>query len=152
MLRNARHDALDQVAVRIDEHEPLASFDIGEDEPLEQGRFARPGFPDDVHVRQPIGLLDAKNSPVVSGIGASEIRDRGGIAIHATIFRATGGGHRRQRLASRGGAHVSTRDLKLYERLVGAHPMHPARRSTKRLRAGGTWNNRVSRSTKPIRS
>ena len=41
VLRNARHDALDQVAVRIDEHEPLAGFDIGEDEPLEQGRFAR---------------------------------------------------------------------------------------------------------------
>ena len=41
VLRNARHDALDQVAVRIDEHEPLAGFDIGEDEPLEQGRFSR---------------------------------------------------------------------------------------------------------------
>jgi hypothetical protein len=29
VIRNARNDTLDQIAVRIDEHEPLSSLDIG---------------------------------------------------------------------------------------------------------------------------
>ena len=75
MLRIALHDAFDQVAVRIDEHEPLAGFDIGENEPLEQGRLTRAGLADDVHVREPIRLLDAENPPIIAGIGACEIRN-----------------------------------------------------------------------------
>ena len=87
MLGNTRHDALDEVAVRVDEHEPLARFDVGEDEPFEQGRFSRARLPDDVHVREPIRLLYAENPPLIADVGPGEMRDAAGVAIHAAHFR-----------------------------------------------------------------
>ena len=86
MLRYTRHDPLDQVAVWIDEHQPFAGFDIGEDEPLEQRRFSGARLPDDVHVRKPIGLLDAENPPVIAGISPGKVRERW-VAIHPPIFQ-----------------------------------------------------------------
>ena len=79
VLGNSGNNPFDQITVRIDEDHALARFDVGENETLEQCGLARPSFPNDVHMREAVGLLDAENSPIVSGIRAGEMCDSAGV-------------------------------------------------------------------------
>jgi hypothetical protein len=68
-------DALSQVAVRVDQHHAAAMGDILQCKCLEQRRLARPGLPDDVHMKKPVGLFDAERRSLISKIDMAEIGD-----------------------------------------------------------------------------
>jgi len=80
--------------VRIEQRQPLAIQEILTDQRFDQCRFARSGFPDNVHMRPPVGALDAKTPPVVAEVELGEHRYAvvGGSAHTARIIWRLYGG------------------------------------------------------------
>jgi hypothetical protein len=72
MSRNCLHYALCQVAVRIDEHHSAAVQNVLHCERLDKRRFTGSRLPDDLHMRMPVGLLDADRHSFISKVRARE--------------------------------------------------------------------------------
>src|SRR5205814_324251 len=65
MSRHCPNHPLCKFTVRIDEHHPATVDDVLQCKRLEKCRLTRPRLPDDVHMRKPVGLLDAnRKSPI----------------------------------------------------------------------------------------
>ena len=60
--RDARRDARDEIAVRIDQCEAVAALQVLERHVLQERRFPRAGFADDVNVGKAVFIPDAKDA------------------------------------------------------------------------------------------
>ena len=60
MARNQVQHLVDQVAMRVDDTEPLPALDVRRDELLQQGRLARAGLPDHINMPLPVRSRNAK--------------------------------------------------------------------------------------------
>ena len=72
VVRNGRCDALHQIAMGIDQSAAPARLDVLPDQGFEQRGFAGAGLADDVDVRKPVTLPNAKQAVRLPQIGASE--------------------------------------------------------------------------------
>ena len=83
--RNACRNARDKIAVRVDQGEAVAAFQVLERHVLQERRFARAGLADDVEVQETVFVLDSEDALVVAKIDACKACDM--IApIQARIF------------------------------------------------------------------
>ena len=82
MRRNARRNAFDEIAVRIDQRTAAPVLDVLPDQRLNQRRLADAGLADHVHMRKPVGLLDAEDSMWFPRICPCERRDLVRVMLH----------------------------------------------------------------------
>jgi hypothetical protein len=62
--------------VRIEKGESVSRPEIRSHEGLEKRRLAGAGLADDIHVGEPVTLLDAEKPPVIPEVGFGEQGDR----------------------------------------------------------------------------
>ena len=65
--------ALDEIAVRVDDGDAASALYVLERQSLEEGRLPRSGSSDHVHMMQAIGLLDTEGTVGIPGVGDREI-------------------------------------------------------------------------------
>lgn len=83
MLRDAIiGDAFDEIAVRVDQGAATAGVNVLPEQGFDQGRLADAGLADEIHVREPISLLDAECPVRRPGVGLGEVGDGVGIKQH----------------------------------------------------------------------
>lgn len=108
-VRHGSFNPLSQVAVRVDEADAMTGGNVLPHHRLDERRLACPGLADDVHVREPVGMLDAELLVRVSEVGAGEVGDGvGGFRVFHP--RIVGGSSRRSKaseLAAEGGKKPS---------------------------------------------
>ena len=85
--RDGFMDALDQIAMRINQSEATACAQVLERHCFNERGLADPGLAYDVDMRKTVGLFDAKRHVSVSEICAGEIGDVSGLR-HAPILRS----------------------------------------------------------------
>lgn len=73
MLRDPGGQPFDEVAMRIDERTTSPERDVLRNQRLEKRSLTRTGLADDVHVRQPICLLDAEGTERSAVIAVCEV-------------------------------------------------------------------------------
>ena len=61
--------------MRVDKREAVAALQVLERHVLQEGRFSRAGLADDVHVQEPVLVLDAEDALVAMKIDAGEARN-----------------------------------------------------------------------------
>jgi hypothetical protein len=66
---------LDEIAVGIDDAEAFATLKILANHRLKGGRLPGAGLSDEIHVEEPIGLLDAEHGRPVAEADAGEVGD-----------------------------------------------------------------------------
>ena len=74
-LGNLASYPLNQVPVRIDQSNSGTAANILQHHCLKQCSLSRSGFPDDVYVRKPVLVFDAKAMPVIPKIGLRKMRN-----------------------------------------------------------------------------
>ena len=76
LVRRARPHPLDQIAVRVDEREASACAQVLRCQCFDQRRFSDARLADDVDMRQPVRLFDAKQPARIAKVCACEVRNR----------------------------------------------------------------------------
>jgi hypothetical protein len=71
--RNTPGNTINDIAMRIDQSESVAEFQILQRHSLQKRLFTRPRFADDVHVRKAVFGLDAKGTTGPTKIRSSEV-------------------------------------------------------------------------------
>jgi hypothetical protein len=88
-LRHGAEDPLYEVTVWIDERETATSDKILSGHGLDEGRLPGAGFADDVEVKEPVCLLDAEYTAIVTGVRATDVRD---VAVHLIMLAPAANG------------------------------------------------------------
>ncbi len=74
-LRNLRQDTFYKTPVRVQKRQSVSAPQVLGDKCFHQGRLARAGLADDVHVSAPVASLDAEESSVTTIVSPANKRD-----------------------------------------------------------------------------